>query len=117
MGFRFEKLSVWQDARKFAGAIYKITINFPREERFGLTDQLRRAAVSIALNIAEGSDRKSDIEFRRYLRMAITSCEEVVTALYISLDQNYLNKKDFDILYEDANRLVARMNALIKSLR
>lgn len=117
MGFRFEKLSVWQDARKFAGAIYEITINFPREERFGLTDQLRRAAVSIALNIAEGSDRKSDIEFRRYLRMAITSCEEVVTALYISLDQNYLNKKDFDILYEDANRLVARMNALIKSLR
>jgi len=49
--------------------------------------------------------------------MAITSCEEVVTALYISLDQNYLNKKDFDILYEDANRLVARLNALINSLQ
>lgn len=117
MGFRFEKLNVWQDARKFVGEIYKITKNFPKEERFGLIDQLRRASVSIALNIAEGSDRKSDIEFRRYLRMAITSCEEVVTALYISLDQNYLNKKDFDILYEDANRLVARMNALIKSLQ
>lgn len=117
MGFRFEKLNVWQEARKFTGEVYKITKNFPKEERFGLTDQLRRAAVSIALNIAEGSDRKSDIEFRRYLRMAITSCEEVVTALYISLDQNYLNKKDFDILYEDANRLVARMNALIRSLR
>lgn len=117
MSFRFEKLTVWQEARRFAGQIYKITKNFPKEERFGLIDQLRRAAVSIALNIAEGSDRKSDLEFRRYLRMAITSCEEVVTALYISLDQNYLNKKDFDILYEDANRLVARINALIRSLR
>lgn len=117
MSFRFEKLNVWQEARKFAVEIYKITKNFPKEERFGLIDQLRRAAVSIALNIAEGSDRKSDIEFRRYLRMAIASCEEVVTALYISLDQNYLNKKDFDILYEDANRLVARINALIKSFR
>lgn len=117
MSFRFEKLTVWQEARKFCGEIYKIAKNFPKEERFGLIDQLRRAAVSIALNIAEGSDRKSDREFKRYLRMAITSCEEVVTALYISLDQNYLNKKDFDILYEDANRLVARLNALINSLQ
>jgi len=117
MSFRFEGLKVWQDARNFTGRIYGITRSFPREERFGLIDQLRRAAVSIVLNIAEGSDRKSDIEFRRYLRMAITSCEEVVTALYISLDQNYLNKKDFDILYKDANSLVARINALIKSLQ
>ena len=117
MSFRFEKLQIWQDARKFTGEIYKITKSFPVSEKYGLIDQLRRASVSICLNIAEGSDKKSDIEFRRYLRMAIGSCEEVVTALYIALDQKYINKKNFDIIYEDANRLVARINALIKSLK
>lgn len=117
MSFRFENLTVWQDARQFANSIYSITKVFPPEEKFGLIDQLRRAAVSVALNIAEGSDRKSDLEFKRYLRMALTSCEEVVTALYISLDQGYIEKEDFDILYQDANELVASLNALIKSLR
>src|SRR3990167_5741986 len=115
MSFRFEKLTVWQDARIFINHIYRVTRDFPREERFGLVDQLRRAAVSIALNIAEGSDRKSDAEFKRYLRMAIGSCEEVITALYIALDQKYLKEAEFDSLYKDANMLVAKINALIKS--
>mgnify|MGYP001605857200 CR=1 FL=1 len=115
MKFRFENLQVWHDARNFVSDIYKLTRKFPKEEQFSLTDQLRRAAISIALNITEGSDRKSDIEFRRYLRMAIGSCEEVVTALYVALDQKYTDKKNFDIIYQDANRLVARINALIKS--
>ena len=117
MSFRFEKLGVWQDARKFAGKIYRITSKFPKSEIFGLVDQLRRAAVSVALNITEGSDRKSDKDFARYLRMAITSAEEVVTALYISLDQKYISTTEFDELYADANSLVARINALIRSLK
>ncbi|MEK7573522.1 MAG: four helix bundle protein [Patescibacteria group bacterium] len=116
MGFRFEKLTVWQDARAFANLIYRITKTFPSEEKFGLINQLRRASISVCLNIAEGSDKKSDAEFRRFLRMAIGSCEEVVTALYIAMDQKYIDKKNFDIIYEDANRLVAKINALIKSL-
>lgn len=117
MGFRFEKLTVWQDARLFTNKIYQLTKDFPSNEKFGLTNQLRRAALSICLNIAEGSDRKSDAEFKRFLRMAISSCEEVVTALYIALDQKYIDKKNFDIIYEDANRLVAKINALVKSLK
>lgn len=116
MKFRFENLQVWQNARNFVNHIYSITKKFPPDERFGLTDQLRRAAVSINLNIAEGSDRKSDIEFRRYLRMSITSAEEVVTALFIALDQNYLNQTDFDELYEEAHMIVAKLNALINKL-
>lgn len=116
MKFRFENLQVWQDARKFISRIYSITRKFPRDEIFGLTDQIRRAAVSIALNIAEGSDRKSDIEFRRYLRMAMTSVEEVVAALYVALDQKYLTQPDFDQLYQDANMIAAKINALIKKL-
>lgn len=117
MSFRFEKLEIWQEARQFVSKIYKLTKSFPRDERFGLVDQLRRAAVSIALNIAEGSDRKSDLEFKRFLRTAITSAEEVVTGLYLSLDQKFISKAEFDLLYEDANRLVAKINALIKSLK
>lgn len=114
--FRFENLQVWQDARNFVNHIYSVTKKFPADERFGLIDQLRRAAVSIALNIAEGSDRKSDVEFRRYLRMSITSTEEVVTALFIALDLKYLNQSEFNLLYEESHMIVAKLNALIKKI-
>lgn len=116
MKFRFENLQVWQDARKFISGIYIVTKKFPQDEIFGLTNQIRRAAVSVALNIAEGSDRKSDVEFRRYLRMSLTSIEEVVSALYIALDQKYLVQSDFNQLYQDANMIAAKINALIKKL-
>lgn len=116
MEFRFEKLEVWQDSRKFINHIYSLTKTFPKDEVFGLTDQLRRAVVSIALNIAEGSDRKSDIEFRRYLRMSVTSVNEVVSALYIALDQNYLGEQDFNELYKEANMIAAKINAFIRKL-
>lgn len=116
MSFRFEKLNIWQDARKFVGEIYKVTGKFPSAERFGLTDQLRRAAISIALNIAEGSDRKSDVDFRRFLRTSIGSINEVVTSLYLALDQKYLLQSDFDRLYQRANELAKRTNALISKL-
>ena len=115
--FRFENLEVWQESRKLVKEIYLLTNKFPAQEKFGLIDQIRRAMVSICLNIAEGSDRKSDIEFKRYLRMAITSAEEVVTGLYVALDLEYLKQNDFDKLYKDLNSLVARINSLIKSLK
>lgn len=117
MSFRFEKLDIWQQSRKFTNDFYDVTKTFPKEEKFSLVDQLRRASLSITLNIAEGSDRKSDLEFIRFLRMAISSCEEVVTGLYISLDQAYLKKEKFDMLYKEANILVARINALINKLK
>jgi four helix bundle protein len=116
MSFRFEKLDVWREARLFALDIYKETRHFPSDEKYGLTNQIRRAVVSIVLNIAEGSDRKSDLEFKRFLRMSIGSCEEVVTALYIAKDLGFVNENNFAILYQQANNLVARINALIKSL-
>jgi len=116
MSFRFEKLQIWQDARKFAVSIYKLTDSFPKEEKFALVDQLRRAAVSIALNIAEGSDRKSDKEFKRFLRTSIGSLEEVVTALYISLDLKYFDKNEFEKHYTEANRLVSKIYALVNKL-
>ncbi len=115
--FRFEKLEVWQLARVFVGKIYKTTRSFPRDELFGLISQIRRAAISILLNIAEGSDRKSDLEFIRFLRISITSLEEVISGLYLSLDQDFINQKEFAQLYEDSHRLMAKLNALVNSLK
>lgn len=114
--FRFEKLRVWQEGRNFVSVVYKITDTFPKEEKFALTDQLRRAVVSIILNIAEGSDTKSDLHFKRYLRSSLGSNNEVVSCLYIALDMGYLNKEKFDILYKEANKIAAMLNAMINSL-
>lgn len=117
MYFRFEKLEVWQMARIFVVDIYKVTRTFPKDELFGLIAQLRRAATSILLNIAEGSDRKSDPDFQRFLRMSLTSLEEVVSALFVALDQHFINKEEFDILYQKGNALASKLHALINSLK
>ena len=84
MSFKFEKLEVWKEAQKFATLVYRKTVKFPVKEKYGLTSQIRRAAVSVSLNIAEGSDRKSDKDFTRYLRIAIGSLNEVVTIIYVA---------------------------------
>ena len=114
--FRFEKLNIWQDSRLLVKRTYILSRKFPSEEKFCLTDQIRRAIISIVLNIAEGSDRKSDAEFKRFLRMAISSAEEVITCLYIALDLDYIKQEEFDNIYEDLNTIVAKINALIKKL-
>lgn len=85
--------------------IYTITKTFPKDEVFGLISQLRRAALSVLLNITEGSDRKSDVEFIRFLRIAYTSMEEVIAACYIALDQGYISKERFDYVYNSSNIL------------
>lgn len=117
MYFRFENLEVWKLARNFVNSIYRVTKTFPRDELFSLTRQLRRAALSILLNIAEGSGRGSDKEFVRFLRIAKASLEEVVAALYISLDQTHIDKITFDGIYSDSNLLAGKLNALINYLR
>ena len=117
MSFRFEKLTVWNESRVVVGKIYKITSKFPKEERFALMDQIKRAAVSIALNIAEGSDKKSDKEFIKFLRTSLGSLEEVVTVLYIAWDLKYINKEDFDLLYDELNILASKITALINSIK
>ncbi len=114
--FRFEKLEVWKDAREFVSLVYRITSNFPSKERFGLTDQIRRAAVSIALNIAEGSTKGSDPDFRRFLKMAQGSVNEVITGFYIALDQNFLTQKEFYQTYDFTLKINAKLNALINSV-
>jgi len=114
--FRFEKLEVWKEARELILLIYNITSKFPASERFGLVDQIRRAAVSVALNIAEGSTKGSDPDFRRYLKIAQGSINELVTAFYIALDQKFITTNNFDLTYDFALKLNTKLNALTKSI-
>src|SRR4030043_1842516 len=99
MPFKFEKLEVWKEAVKLSSKVYKTTSSFPKEEIFGLTNQLRRASVSVALNIAEGSTGRTNKDFRSYLLRSLGSIHEVVTGLYVVLAQNYLKTEAFKQLY------------------
>lgn len=97
----YKKLDVWNKAVDFATQIYSVTKNFPKEEVYGLTSQLRRASVSISSNISEGAGRNSDKEFRQFLNISFGSCSEIETQLIISYKLGYLSKDDFTSLLEE----------------
>src|ERR1700730_9491309 len=114
--FNFEKLDVWQKAIDFADFIYSATRDFPIEERFGLTNQMRRAAVSISSNIAEGSSRMSQTDFARFIEIGAGSVFEVVSQAFIAKRQDFLSPESFRSLYEDAEELSRMLSGLRKSL-
>jgi four helix bundle protein len=113
--FKFEKLSVWQKSIAFADLVYVATRSFPAEERFGLTNQLRRAATSIASNIAEGSAR-SDPDFTRFLGYAAGSLHEVVTQSYVAKNQGFLPNGQFTQIYTAAEEISRMLSGLRDSL-
>lgn len=113
--FNFEKLEVYQNAVEFAIEVYKLTKRFPKEETYGLINQLRRAAVSISLNIAEGSGRTKK-EFKHFLSMSRTSAFECVPLLQISLNQEYISKTEHQEFYEKCETLSRLLNGLIKAI-
>lgn len=117
MSFNFEKLQIWNEARELVKEIYLVTAKFPKEELFGLTNQLRRAAVSILLNLSEGANRSSQKEKVRFYEMSHTSIDEVVAGFYVAYDLNYINKTTFDRLYELLSRQVAKTVALKNSIK
>ncbi|MBI2018099.1 four helix bundle protein [Candidatus Daviesbacteria bacterium] len=114
---KFRKLKVWQRSIQFVTLIYKITTKFPKEEKYGLVDQIRRAAVSICLNIAEGSGSGSDAEFVRFLRIAQRSAYEVIAALEITINLKMTNKSALDGAIVEVDQLSAMLTGLIKSLK
>jgi four helix bundle protein len=115
--FNFEKLDVWQRANGFADLVYKVTKTFPEDERFGLTNQMRRAAVSVSSNIAEGSARSSRNDNARFLEIATGSLFEVVAQSFISRRQGFLTEPDFKTLYATADELGRMLSGLRRSLR
>ena len=114
--FNFEKLEVWQKAIQFADLVYRLTKTFPDDERFGLTSQMRRAAVSISSNIAEGTSRHSRDDYARFLEIATGSLFEVVSQSFISRNQGFLAEGDFQRLYAAAEEQSRMLSGLRKSL-
>ncbi len=113
--FKFEKLSVLQKSIALADLVYVANRTFPAEERFGLTNQLRRAATSIASNIAEGSAR-SDPDFTRFLGYAAGSLYEVVTQSYVAKNQGFLPNGQFTQIYTAAEEISRMLSGLRDSL-
>ena len=114
---KFEDILAWQKARELVGGIYKVMADGKFARDFALRDQMRRASVSIMLNIAEGFARKTNKEFAQFLFIAHGSIAEVQSALYISMDQEYLDKESFTKLYSDCTEVSRMISGLIKYLR
>lgn len=113
--FKFEKLLVWQKALDFADLIYRETRSFPPDERFGLTNQIRRAATSISSNIAEGAAR-GDSDYARFVGYAAGSLYEVVTQAAITRRQQFIAEASFAKIYADAEEISRMLSGLRDSL-
>jgi four helix bundle protein len=116
MASSFTDLRVWQHGMRLVVAVHKATRKFPREEVYGLTSQLRRAAMSIPNCIAEGKGYKSDKDFQRFLYMSRGSCHEVQTELMIARELQYLSPEEAAKLLEQAGLIGKELNALIAAL-
>ena len=114
--FKFEKLQVWEDSIEYGKKVYKTTENFPKTELFGLTDQLKRACVSISSNIAEGSGSPSNKHFSHFLDIAMGSTIETVSQLMFAKELKYIDQTSLDALYKEAEILIRKIQSLKKSL-
>lgn len=115
--FGFEKLMVWERAIEFANRVYEATRSFPDAERFGLTSQMRRAAVSISSNIAEGSSRSSPADFARFVEIAYGSLMEFVSQSRIAQRQRMMsdqNHQELYVLAEEVSRMLSGLRAKLR---
>lgn len=112
----FKNLKVWQKGFQIAISTYKITNKFPTEEKFGLTSQMNRASISITSNIAEGSSRRSEKDYFRFLEIALGSCFELESQVLISIELGFVEKEPANSLLqnidEEQKMLIAFMNKL-----
>ena len=113
----FKELIVWQKAMKLAAEIYRITKKLPKDELYGLTNQLRRAAVSIPSNIAEGNGRDSSKEYTRFLLIARGSRAEVETQLLLCVELGYLEEADIKIALDLSTEVAKMLNTIISKFR
>lgn len=113
--YSFEKLEVWKEAVQLSKEVYKITATFPNDEKFGLTSQLRRAAVSISSNLAEGTTRITSKDKAHFTVMAYSSCMEVLNQLIIANELNYILEEDFLELRLRIQKISNMLNALRKA--
>ncbi len=112
----YRDLIVWQKAMDIVELVYHATENFPKVEQYGLASQMRRAAVSVPSNIAEGQSRHSTKEFISFLSIARGSNAEIETQLIIAVRLNFLNQTDADIIFDKCAEVGKMLNSLIASL-
>ena len=114
---QFKNLEIWKRSRYFCSKIYAVTSNFPDNEKFGITNQLRRASVSIPSNIAEGSSRASNKDFLRFLEIAIGSAYEIETQLLISNDLEFLEFDTLKILLYELEEIIKMISKFRSTLK
>ena len=112
----FRDLIVWQKSMSMVTEVYQLTRAFPRDETYGLTAQMRRCAVSIPSNIAEGSGRHSTNEYVRFVRIAMGSLFELQTQMEISLNLEFVTREGFEALYEVSREVERMLSSFAKSL-
>ena len=112
-----KELEVWKNSIKLVIDVYKNTSGFPKEELYSLTNQIRRAAVSVPANISEGSGRMKPKEFIYFLRISFGSLIELETLLLISLELDFLDKKTHEVLLTQIKIITVQLSRLIKALK
>jgi four helix bundle protein len=117
MSSSFRELRVWQGAMKMAVEVYRVSSNFPKHELYGLSQQMRRAAVSVPSNIAEGKGHRSNREFSNFLLHARGSLLELQTQLLIAQELQYLQESEGGRMLEITDGVGRALNALLKALR
>lgn len=115
--FKFENIIVWQRSIEYGETINELSLKLPKYEKYNLGSQIRRAADSISLNIAEGSIGQSNPEFKRFVGYSIRSLAEVITCLYKLKRRNYIDKEVFEYLYEEAFNLMNMLTAFRKNIK
>jgi len=113
---RFEDIQAWQEARELTKNIYRVSATGQWSKDFALRDQIRRAAISVMSNIAEGFDRQGDAEFRRFLSIAKGSTSEIKAQLYVARDQDYIDEPSFNTLYESCDKVVRFLGGFMRYL-
>ena len=113
----FRQLKVWEKAHQFALEIYKVTVQFPKEELYGLTSQIRRSSSSIPTNIAEGCGRHTDADFARFLQIAMGSASEAEYQILLARDLNFLPDDHYNQLQPQVEEVKRMLASLLKTLR
>ncbi len=113
--FSFEKLNVWVDSKELIKQIYQATKEFPNEEKFGLVNQLRRASVSIASNLAEGTSRQTNKDKAHFTTMAFSSLMEVLNQIIIAKELDFISENNYKNIRAEIEKISNKLNALRKS--
>lgn len=116
MAFKFEELRVWQKSVQLTSLVDGVADKFPKKELYNLSNQIRRAADSVSLNIAEGSTGQTNPEFKRFLGMSLRSGIEVIGCIYLAKERKIISEEDFTNIYKEYESLTTSIQALRKSI-